>query len=100
VKTALDRANCFKLTHALERWKKNGRPEGVNLSQTMIGFRENVVVSNRVFKIHGTNYVTLFAYTNPSSGRSGNFFITTSKIVIWLDASYVAGIYPFKTTRL
>jgi hypothetical protein len=87
VRHSLDRADGFELTQRLKRWVEAGKPEGEKLAEFMQGRRADVVATNRVFSIGGTNFVTQFAATKPKSGRAGTLFVTTNEVLIWLDSS-------------
>lgn len=84
VNRSLDRADAFEITQRLKRWVEAGEPQGDKLAEFMQGRRSDVVVSNRVFSIDGTNFTTQFAVTKPKSGRAGTLFVTTNEVLIWL----------------
>src|SRR5438445_10649611 len=65
---SLDRADGFELTQRLKRWVEAGKPEGEKLTEFMQGRRPDIVVSNKLFAIGGTNFVTQSALTKPKSG--------------------------------
>ena len=84
---SLDRADGFELTQNLKRWGEAGRPEGKKLTEFMQGRRPDIVFSNQLLAIGGTNFVTQFALTKPKSGRAGTLFVTTNEVLIWADMS-------------
>ena len=86
VNHSLDRADGFELTQRLKRWVESGKPEEKRLYEFMQGRRADIVATNRVFSIGGTNFVTQFAVTKPKSGRTGILFVTTNEVLIWLDS--------------
>jgi hypothetical protein len=95
---SLDRVDGVGLTETVQRWVEAGKPEGDKLSEFMQD-RNDFVVSNRVFDIGGTNYTTLFAVTNPRSHRDATLFVTTNKVLIWLESSGNVGIFSMKPSR-
>jgi hypothetical protein len=87
VRHSLDRADGFELTQLLKRWAEAGKPQGDKLAEFMQGGRPDVVATNRVLTIGGTNFATQFAVTKPKSGRAETLFVTTNEVLIWLDSS-------------
>ena len=87
VRQSLDRADGFELTQQLKRWVEAGSPQGDKLTEFMQGRRSDVVLTNRLFNIGGTNYATHFAVTKPKSGSAGTLFVTSNEVLIWLDSS-------------
>src|SRR5687767_5837468 len=72
---SLDRADSSELTEAVERWFESNRPEGTALNTFMSGRRPDLVFTNRLVTINGTNYTTIFALTRSRSGRAGVLFV-------------------------
>jgi len=99
VNYSLDRADGFELTQSLKRWIEAGRPEGEKLTEFMQGRRADIVVSNRVFGIGGTNYVTQFAVTKPKSHKAATIFVTTNEVLTWLDSSGNVKIFSMNPGR-
>jgi len=93
---SLDRFDGVGLTETVQRWVEAGKPNGEKLTEFMRG-RSDFVVSNRVFGIGGTNYATLFAVTKPRSHRDATLFVTTNKVLIWLDSSGNAKIFSMNS---
>jgi len=77
----------LELRATFDRWVEAGRPEAERLEGFMRGRRPDLTVTNRSFAIAGTNYYTQFAFTEPRSGWDGMLFVTTNRVLIWLDAS-------------
>lgn len=84
---SLHRADIVELTQTLKRWIEAGRPEGKALSDFMHGRRPDLVVSNRLVTIEGTNFATQFALTTPKSQRPGTLFVTTNEVLIWVRST-------------
>jgi len=63
------------------------RKEGEGLAEFMKGRRLDLTVSNHSFTIGGTNFANQFALTQPKSGWAGTMFVTTNRVLIWLDSS-------------
>lgn len=99
VNHSLNRADGFELTQSLKRWIEAGKPEGEKLTEFMRGRRADLVVSNRVFGIGGTNYVTQFAVTKPKSQKAATIFVTTNEVLIWLDSSDNVEIFSMNPSR-
>lgn len=98
VNHSLHRADCVTLTETVRRWKEAGSPTGEKLAEFMQGRRSDIIATNRLFAIRGTNYTTLLAVTKPSSGRTGTLFVTANGILIWLDGSGTPRIAEFGGT--
>ena len=96
---SLDRFDGFGLTQIRQRWVEAGKPEGDKLTEFMQGRHADLVVSNRVFGIGGTNYVTQFAVTKPKSQRAATLFVTTNEVLIWLDSSGNVEIFSMNPGR-
>lgn len=95
---SLDRFDGVGLTQTVQRWVEAGKPEGKKLAEFMQG-RSDFVVSNQVLSIGGTNYATQFAVTKPRSHRDATLFVTTNKVLIWLDTSGDVEIFSMKPSR-
>src|ERR1700722_6268767 len=78
-------ADQLGLGGACDRGLEAGRPLGENLLGFMHGRRSDFVVSNRVLTIAGTKFLTQFALTQSMSGLAGTLFVTTNRVLIWLD---------------
>jgi hypothetical protein len=75
------------LRATFDRWFEAGQPTGDALCRFMEGRRPDLVMTNRVFVIGGTNYMTQFALTNSMAGLKGTLFISTNRVLIWLDSA-------------
>ncbi|SRR6266496_332263 len=84
---SLAQADQLELRATYDRWMEAGRPQGDKLSEFMHGRRADLVVSNRSLTVNGTNYVTQFALTQSKSGWAGTLFVTTNRVLIWLDSA-------------
>jgi hypothetical protein len=91
---SLQRADIIELTQTLKRWIEAGQPKGEALTGFMQGRRQDLVVSNRLFTIDGTNYTAQFAVTNPKSQRPGTLFVTTNENLIWLTPAGQPELVP------
>jgi hypothetical protein len=89
------RAEAIQLPLLVDRWIEAGRPEGDVLKEFMRGRRDDIVVTNRILKIGGSNYLTRFSLTNPNinAGVSA-FLITTNGILIMIDKNGRAQVAP------
>jgi hypothetical protein len=80
------RAEAIQLPLLLDRWIEAGRPEGDELKEFMRGRREDIVVTNRLVNVGGSNYSTRFSLTNPNSNAGvSEFLITTNGILIMIN---------------
>jgi hypothetical protein len=84
---SLARADQLELGATYDRWVEAGRPEGDNLIEFMKGRRPDLTASNFSFAINGVNFATQFALTQSKSGWRGTLFVTTNRVLIWLDSS-------------
>jgi len=84
---SLAKADQLELGATYDRWVEAGRPEGERLAEFMKGRNQYLVVTNRSFIIGGTNFATQFAFTQSKSGWAGTLFVTTNRVLIWLDSS-------------
>jgi hypothetical protein len=89
-------ADRSELRSNYDRWVEGGRVEGDMLAKFLQGRRADLVVTNQVFNIRDSNYVTQFALLKSKSGVAGTLFVTTNGILLWLDSSGAAMLIPEK----
>jgi hypothetical protein len=85
--SSYDRYNGYMLASLYERWIEAGKPEGQLLAEFMQKQPSETAVSNRVFLIGGTNFVTQFALTKPKGTRSRVLFVTQDGALIRVNSS-------------
>ena len=84
---SLARADQLELGATFDRWNEAGRPDGERLLEFMKGRNPSLSVSNRSINISGQDFTTQFASTQSRSGWEGTLFVTTNRVLIWLNAS-------------
>ncbi len=95
VTRSLHRADCAEISSYYKGWIQAGKPGGEELIKFMQGRRRDLIVTNRIFLIQGTNYFSQFAVTEPKSLRDGTLFITTNGILIWQPLNHDPEIVQF-----
>lgn len=85
IENSLHNADRVELTEHFRRWVEAGSPQGEDLINFLRGRRRDLVVSNCLFAINGTNYFTQFAVTDLHSHRAGLLFVTTNGLLIFMD---------------
>jgi hypothetical protein len=82
-KAGLVAYNGLELRLLLRRWREVGCPEGEKLIEFMRGRRSDLVRSNAVIALDGTDLTTVFAKLE--IGVPGVMFITTNDVVILIE---------------
>ena len=84
---SLDRADYLELTMLYRRWVEAGRPTGGEAGEFMRGRRNDVIMTNRMILVDGSNYVSQFAITAPHSRQNEVLFVSTNGVMIWLGGA-------------
>ena len=81
---SLRRATALELKLLLQRWVESGSPSGGEVVKFLHGRNPDLVASNIVITINGTNFHTVFALKRPKSREKATCFITARGTCIWV----------------